>query len=42
MRTPTHRADIRHTIWTIHIAQASEAARIREGRTPTHRKEKQA
>lgn len=38
MRTPTHRHDIIHTPWTIRAAYAREAARIREGRTPTHRK----
>lgn len=35
----THRADITHTPWTIRSAYARETARIREGRTPTHRKE---
>ena len=35
----THRRPVIHTPWTIRSGYAREAARIRNGHTPTHRRE---
>lgn len=36
---PTHRTSTIHTPWSIRASYAREQSRIRNGRTPTHRKD---